>query len=100
MINCFGLVTLPDSIEVKTYDVGKGKFLYFPVESWDPKDQQMHKYNAAMWVGNDEVDEWTKKLRPKAILDVRVSSLSTKKGNYTIKINKNYTRVLKNPTEK
>lgn len=63
MLNVFGLAVIPAEPDLQIKETGKGAFLNFVVASPDEK-KNIHRYNASMFVNENEIADWKNKIVP------------------------------------
>ncbi len=61
MLNVSGLIAIPEDPQFKTTKTSSGFYLNFVIVSQD-EDKNFHRYQANMWVAENELDEWEKKI--------------------------------------
>ena len=86
MLNVFGLIVIPSEPQLKITEGGKGSFLNLQVVSPDEK-KVVHRYNASMWVPNEEVEQWKEKLSPGNIFHITLAKWTMREyegGKYPI----------------
>lgn len=86
MLNVYGMVVIPSEPQLRITEGSKGSYLNFQVVSQDNK-KTIHRYNANLWIPNEEVNEWKDKVSPGNIFFISAGRWTMKEyegGKYPI----------------
>jgi hypothetical protein len=81
MLQCTGIVAIPEDHMLKEAPMGKGVYLDFNVvaqEKGNNGEVIFHRYHANMWVKEEELPRWREEIQHGNVFQIRTANWSSK----------------------
>ena len=76
MLNCSGLVVIPNNHKFHEFKTEKGCYFSFNVASFDPNNEGYHLYSMSLWVADNEIEAWREKIQPNKVFLLKSADLA------------------------